>query len=76
MSETPERTALERLTVNLTPRAGSALATAMATTGDTKTDTVNKALQVYAYLTHLTYQGGDVLVRQSADAPTEILRIL
>ena len=41
---------LERITVNLTPRSSSALDLAVELTGDTKTDTINRAIQIYAYL--------------------------
>jgi hypothetical protein len=39
---------LTKLTVNLVPRATDAVAWASACTGDTHTDVVNRALQVYA----------------------------
>lgn len=41
---------LTKLTVNLVPRAVAALQAAAETTGDTRTDTVNRALQMYATL--------------------------
>ena len=43
---------LTRLTVNLTERSSRALELAVNDTGDSRTDTVNRALQVYAYLVH------------------------
>jgi hypothetical protein len=76
MSETPERTSLERLTVNLTPRAAAALATAMALTGDTKTDTVSRALQFYAYFSQIWDDDGEVLIRRHANAGLETIRVL
>jgi uncharacterized protein (DUF1778 family) len=42
---------LTRLTVHLNQKARSALAYAAAMTGDTSTDTVNRALIVFALLT-------------------------
>lgn len=55
---------LTRLTVNLIPRANKALILASEITGDSKTDTVNRALQVYAYLEHVISNGGEVMIRQ------------
>jgi hypothetical protein len=53
---------LERVTVNLIPRASRALEQAGQLTGDSKTDTINRALQVYAYLEEVWSKGGSVLV--------------
>lgn len=53
---------LERVTVNLIPRASRALEQAGQLTGDSKTDTINRALQVYAYLEEVWSKGGSILV--------------
>ena len=53
---------LERVTVNLIPRASRALEQAGELTGDSKTDTINRALQVYAYLEEVWAKGGSVEV--------------
>lgn len=53
---------LERVTVNLIPRASRALEQAGQLTGDSKTDTINRALQVYAYLEDVWSKGGAILV--------------
>lgn len=58
---------LERVTVNLTPRSARALELATELTGDSKTDAINRAIQVYAYLEHVTSEGGSVHVRESAE---------
>lgn len=50
--------------MNLIPRANAALELAIQITGDSKTDTVNRALQVYAYLEHVISDGGEVMIRQ------------
>lgn len=50
MSADPD---LTRLTVNLTPAAASALEDAARRTGDTRTDTVNIALMLYAQLVEM-----------------------
>lgn len=67
---------LERVTVNLTPRAARALEQAGQITGDTKTDTINRALQVYAYLEQVTRDGGAIYVRESAaDTEPHLIKI-
>ncbi|MDQ2585985.1 hypothetical protein [Saccharothrix yanglingensis] len=65
---------LERVTVNLTPRSSKALVDAITLTGDTKTDAINRALQIYAFLEGVWSAEGSVYVRQGADAELELLR--
>jgi hypothetical protein len=65
---------LERVTVNLTPRSSKALREAVELTGDTKTDAINRALQIYAFLEGVWSSGGSVYVRQSPDSEPELLR--
>lgn len=57
---------LRKLTVNLVPRAVDALQAASNMTGDNRTDTVNRALQIYAYLMEQTLLEGRRL--QSVDS--------
>jgi hypothetical protein len=66
---------LERITVNLTGRASRALEQATELTGDTKTDTVNRALQVYAYMEQVVARGGSVYVREAASSELERLKV-
>jgi hypothetical protein len=70
------RSPLTRLTVNLIPRADSALTLAAEISGDSKTDTVNRALQVYAYLMHVLQDGDDILIRHPGTGETERLVLL
>jgi hypothetical protein len=58
---------LERVTVNLIGRASRALEIATELTGDSKTDTINRALQIYAYMEQVTARGGSIYVREAAD---------
>lgn len=67
-------TALERVTVNLTPRSSRALNDTVERTGDSKTDTINRAVQVYAYLEEVLQRGGQVLVAPRADAEPQIVK--
>ena len=66
---------LERVTVNLTPRSSRALDNAVSITGDTKTDAINRAVQLYELLEEITAAGGALYLRPAADAELERLRI-
>jgi len=65
---------LERVTVNLVARASRALQRVSDLTGDTKTDCINRAIQVYAYLEEVASQNGDIYVREATDS--DELRLL
>jgi hypothetical protein len=64
---------LERVTINLTPRAFRALELATELTGDSKTDVINRAVQVYAYLEHIIASGGSIHAQDSEGSKTELL---
>jgi hypothetical protein len=66
---------LERVTVNLTVRAARALELATEITGDTKTDTINRALQIYAFMEQVIANGGAVYVREGPDSELERLKV-
>jgi hypothetical protein len=70
------RGGLERITVNLTPRTLAALELAVEITGDIKTDAINRAIQIYAYLEQVIEAGGSIHVRESAGAELERLKIV
>lgn len=63
----------ERTTVNLTPRSVRALANLVRWTGYTKTDTLNRALQIYEFIQQILRNGGSVHVRQSGAGELERL---
>ncbi len=65
----------ERVTVNLTARASRALEIATDLTGETKTDAINRALQIYAYLEQVNAHGGAIYAREAADAELERLKL-
>jgi hypothetical protein len=65
---------LQRITVNLTSRSARALELAAEQTHDTKTDIINRALQVYAYITTITEHGGEVYVKESPSTELEQLK--
>ncbi|ACU71901.1 hypothetical protein Caci_2992 [Catenulispora acidiphila DSM 44928] len=66
---------LERVTVNLAPRAAHALKQVADLTGDSKTDVINRALQLYAYIEQVMRDGGAVLVKTAKDSPAQELKI-
>jgi hypothetical protein len=61
---------LTKLTVNLIPRAGKALDLATLITGDSKTDTVNRALQLYTFVMHEINDGNEIWIKKP-DGSTE-----
>jgi hypothetical protein len=67
---------LRRITVNLTPRACTALEQAVKLTGDSKTDTLNRAIQVYSYIMNVTQNGGDLYVRDKGHDELERLLLV
>jgi hypothetical protein len=71
---TTGRGSLERVTVNLTPRSVKALDEVVTITQDTKTDVINRALQVYAYLEKIMKDGGTVYLREAESPDLERLK--
>jgi hypothetical protein len=67
--------ALERVTVNLSGRSVAALDALVQLTGDTKTDSINKALQVYSYVRQLMHDGGRLYARETPQGEAERLHI-
>lgn len=67
---------LERVTVNLAPRASDALEQLSRITGESKTDSINKALQLFAYLQQVQSEHGAIYVREPGSKELERLRIL
>ncbi|MYR47576.1 hypothetical protein GTY83_36895 [Streptomyces sp. SID4928] len=66
---------MERVTVNLTGRASKALERAVELTGDSKTDSINRALSVYAYIEQVLSEGGSIMVSETPDSPPQKLLI-
>jgi uncharacterized protein (DUF1778 family) len=67
---------LARLTINLTPRAAAALTLAANITGENRTDTVNRALQFYAYAEQVISAGGTVLVREPGTDELTVVKFM
>ena len=66
---------LERVTVNLSQRTSEALEQLAKMSGESKTDTINKALQVFAYLQRLQHDDGAIYVREPGSKEVERLKI-
>jgi hypothetical protein len=71
-----DRNDLTKLTVNLVPNAMAALDRAALVTGDTRTDTVNRALQAYAAIIDASNEDKPTELRWSATAGVRDVRIL
>ncbi len=67
---------LQRVTVNLTPKSVDALERAVKLTEDSQTDSINRAIQIYAYLVNITENDGTLYVRDSGSDELERLRII
>lgn len=66
---------LIRLTVNLVPRAHAAMLLAAQITGYSRTDTVNRALQLYAFAENEMSRGGEILIR-SKNGETQLIKFM
>jgi hypothetical protein len=66
----------ERVTVNLTEKAAQAMADVVELTADNKTDTINRALVIYAEIVRVTHGGGALYWREKEGADLERLRFL
>jgi hypothetical protein len=66
---------LERVTVNLTARSIQALEQVVGLTGDSKTDAINRSVQVYAFIEELLSKDGAVYIRESSGSELERLRL-
>lgn len=67
---------LTRSTITFIPRGAAALAEAMERTGDNVTDSVNRAVQVYAHLLKLADEGQLVFVENPSTGERERLILL
>jgi len=64
-----------RVTFNLSPRAARALEQVIGLTGDSKTDTINRAISVYAYVEEVLASGGAILVSAAGESEPKELKI-
>ncbi len=66
---------LEKVTVNLTRRSVEALDKIVESTGETKTDAVNKALQVYGFIQEQLDSGAALYVKDAGSEQADRLQI-
>jgi hypothetical protein len=64
----------ERITVSLAGRTWAALEDLVAATGDTKTDSINKAVLFYAEIRKLVESGGAVYLKEPGSSEAERVR--
>ena len=76
MPDAEDDKGLTRVTVNLTPRAVAAMESLSRKTGLGKTDTINRALQVYALVEELLERGDGALQVVKPDGDVEKIYIL
>jgi hypothetical protein len=69
----PNQPEPERVTVNLTAPSVRSMHNLTTWTGHSKTDIINRALQIYAFLQEILEKGGSLHVKQAPDAPSERL---
>ena len=65
---------LTKVTVNLIPRAVNALEEVSATTGETKTESINRAVQLYAWV-HKMLDDGESVQVVSRDGTVRVIQI-
>jgi hypothetical protein len=65
----------EKVTVNLTGRSAKALEEAVAATGNSKTEVINKALQIFGYILTQLDAGAVLYIRDPGSKEAERLRI-
>lgn len=62
------KSVVERVTVNLSRRSAISLDQTAELTGDSKTEVINKALQLYGMVQNAQSVGGAVWIQDTADA--------
>jgi hypothetical protein len=67
---------LVRVTVNLTPAAAQAMERLCDETGYSKTDVINRALQVYEVWQEIAQRNGGTVAIKHQDGETERIRLL
>lgn len=67
---------LERVTVNLVPRASEALRRVSHRTGSSMTDAINRAIQVYDYIEGVEANGGALYVREAKESEPQLVKLL
>jgi hypothetical protein len=66
----------ERITTSLIPRTVEELSRLQADTGLSKTDLVNRAISLYAFVAEQLAAGRDLAIRDRESGETQLVRIL
>ena len=66
----------QRLTVSVLPKALAAIDAVHLLTGETRTDCINRALQLYAMAHEAQANGGSLYLRETRDDELTRLRVL
>lgn len=66
----------ERITVALVKKAGEDLAATQDRTGLSKTDLVNRAISLYAFIDAQLSAGNDLLVKDPETGETQLIRLM
>lgn len=67
---------VRRFSVNLTDKSVKAMATAQEIAEETKSDVVNRGVQLYAYLLKNDADGGEVMVRLPGEDKVRTIHFL
>jgi hypothetical protein len=78
MARTPsgQRQLLDRLSVSLIPRTVEELEQLHEKTGMSKTDIVNRAISLYAFVTEQLDSGQDLLIRDRQTKKDQLIQLL
>lgn len=69
---TRQVTSGEKVTVNLTTRATRSLVKVMAAKEESKTEVINRAVQLYELLESIWAEGGNVILEPKGDKPIHL----
>jgi hypothetical protein len=78
MARTPngQRQLLDRMSISLIPRTVEELEQLHEKTGMSKTDIVNRAISLYAFVTEQLDSGQDLLVRNRETGESQLIQLL
>ncbi len=69
-------TAADRITVSLIPKAAASLAALAEQTGLSKTDIVNRGLQLFEFIEAQMRAGNDLIVRDRKTGEAQLVKLL
>lgn len=66
---------LHRVTVNLIPKAWDAVEKTAAREGLNKTDVINRAVQVYGFVSEVVAANGELYVREAGSESLKLIKL-